>query len=74
MDSAYRPQKEEQKEAWYAFLRSTRFWIMILGSLSVYGESKGWIGEPERNLISTISAVFITVKTLDRSAEKLSVK
>jgi len=52
-----------------AFLKAVRFWVMLLGSLSIYFESKGWIGEPERNLIATISAIFIGVSTLDRAAE-----
>jgi len=40
----------------FAFLLSTRFWAIILGSLAIYLESKGYIGEPERNLIATIVA------------------
>lgn len=59
-------------EPWYAFIKAVRFWVMILGALSIYGESKGWIGEPERNLIATVSAIFITVSTIDRGAEKMS--
>lgn len=61
-------------DPWWAFVRSTRFWVMILGATSVYLETKGWIGEPERNFIATISTVFITVKTLDRGAEKMASK
>lgn len=73
MDSAKASARSNsaQGEVWYSFLTSTRFWVMILGALSIYGEAKGWIGEPERNLIATISTVFITVKTLDRGAEKM---
>lgn len=70
MDSAKRP-VASKIDPWWAFVQSTRFWVMILGSIAVYGETKGWIGEPERNLIATISTVFITVKTLDRGAEKM---
>jgi hypothetical protein len=59
------------KEAfsWPRLLKSERFWVMILGALSVYLEAKGWIGAPERNFIATISAIFIGVRTLDRNAE-----
>jgi len=35
--------------------------------VSVYLESKGYIGEPERNLIATIVAGFVTVRTIDRN-------
>lgn len=59
------------KEEWYAFIASTRFWVMVLGTLSVYLESKGWIGEPERNLIASLAAIFITVRTIDRAAERV---
>lgn len=52
------------------FLRAPRFWVMIAGALSVYLQMKGWIGEPETVLIATISAVFITVKTVDRFGDK----
>lgn len=66
IDSAYKRQ-----EPWYIFLTSTRFWVMLLGALSVYLEAKGWIGEPERNLIATVSAIFITVRSVDRMSEKI---
>lgn len=61
-------------EPWYSFIKASRFWIMILGALSVYLEAKGLIGEPERNLIATISTVFVAVKTLDKGASKLGGK
>jgi hypothetical protein len=51
----------------FAFLTSTRFIALVLGALSVYLESKGYIGEPERNLIATIVAGFVTVRTIDRN-------
>ena len=55
----------------FQFIFATRFWVMIIGSLAVYLEAKGWIGEPERNLIATMSAIFIGVYTLDRVSEKV---
>lgn len=54
------------------FLGSTRFWVMVLGAVAVYLEAKGWLGEAERNLIATIVAGFITVRTVDRLGEKVS--
>lgn len=71
MDSIKYRSVEVKHEEWYAFLKSTRFWIMVMGAFSVYAESKGWIGEPERNLMATISTIFVTVRTLDRGAEKM---
>lgn len=55
-----------------SFLKSNRFWVMIIGALSVYAQAKGWIGENEMKLIATLSAGFITVRTVDRTVEKLS--
>lgn len=52
------------------FLKAPRFWVMILGALSVYLESKGFIGEAERNLIATLAASFIVVRTVDRASEQ----
>lgn len=66
------PADEPPKRPWYDFLTSNRFWALILGALSVYAETKGWIGEPERNLIATITSIFITVGTIDRGAEYLA--
>lgn len=53
-----------------AFLGAPRFWVMIAGALSVYLQMKGWIGEPETVLIASISAIFITVQTIDRFGDK----
>lgn len=54
----------------WAFLRAPRFYVMLVGALSVYLQMKGWIGEPETVLIATVSAIFITVKTVDRFGDK----
>ncbi len=51
----------------FEFLKSTRFYAIILGSLAIYLETKGFIGEPERNLIATIVAWFTAIKTIDRN-------
>jgi len=52
------------------FLSAPRFWVMLAGALSVYAQMKGWIGDPEMLLIATVSAGFVTVKTLDRFGDK----
>jgi len=61
----------EEKEPWNAFIHSTRFWVMLLGALSIYLETKSWIGEAERNLIATVSALFLATRTIDRLGEKM---
>jgi len=60
------------EKPWWAFIESPRFWVMLLGTVSIYLETKGWIGEAERNLIASIAAIFITVKTVDRVVDKMA--
>jgi len=57
-----------------SFLKATRFWVMLIGSLSIYAQAKGWIGEAEMQLIATVSGLFIAVRTVDRLGEKLKNK
>jgi hypothetical protein len=56
----------------FAFLKSERFWAMVIGAVAAYLESKGCIGEAEHMLILTVSAGFITVRTVDRFGERMS--
>ncbi len=56
----------------FDFLFSTRFWAMIVGAFSVYLTAKGYIDEPLRNLIATLTVGFVSVRTFDRASEKLA--
>lgn len=58
----------------FEFLKSNRFWAIVIGAISIYLEAKGWIGEPERNLIAVVTGGFVAVRTVDRTAEKLTDK
>lgn len=53
------------------FLLAPRFWALVIGAVSIYLKTKGIIGEPEMVLIATLTAGFITVKTVDRVAETI---
>jgi len=53
------------------FLKSTRFWALVIGAVTLYLQSKGFIGESELTLIGTIVAGFIGVRTVDRFGEKI---
>ena len=53
----------------FEFLKSNRFWAMVIGAVSIYLKSKGWIGEPEMLLIATITSGFVAVRTIDRATE-----
>lgn len=54
----------------FTFLTSTRFWALIIGALSVYLQTKGFIGDPEMILIATVTTGFTAIRTIDRAAEK----
>lgn len=54
----------------FPFLKATRFWAMIIAAVSVYLQSKGWIGEAEMLLIASITAGFTLVRTIDRATEQ----
>jgi len=53
------------------FLKSTRFWALVIGAVTLYLQGKGIIGESELTLIGTIVAGFIGVRTVDRFGEKI---
>jgi hypothetical protein len=54
----------------FAFLASPRFWAIVIGAAAGYARLKGWIGDAEITLIGTITAGFVTVRTVDRVADK----
>lgn len=54
----------------FDFLKSNRFWAIVIGAVALYAQTKGWIGEPEMILIGTIMAGHVAVRTVDRFAEK----
>lgn len=64
----------EEQPPKFDFLTSTRFWALIIGALSIYLQTKGWIGEAEMMLIATVTAGFTTIKTLDRASEYIGNK
>lgn len=53
------------------FLKSNRFWMLVIGAVTLYLQSKGIIGEAELTLIGTIVAGFIGIRTIDRFGEKV---
>lgn len=53
-----------------SFLKAPRFWVMIVGTVAVYLKAKGYIGEPEMMLVASTSALFVTVRTVDRFGEQ----
>jgi len=58
----------------FDFIFSTRFWALVLGVLSVYLSSKGWIGEAEKVLFSSLALGFIGIKSLDKNVGDAKIK
>jgi len=54
----------------FEFLKSTRFWALVIGAVSIYLKTKGWIGDSEMQLIATITAGFTAIRTFDRASEQ----
>lgn len=55
----------------FAFLKSTRFWAIVIIAVVGYAESRGWIGEAEKIVIWTIAGGFGIVRTVDRIGDKI---
>lgn len=54
-----------------SFLKSNRFWVMIVGAIVIYIKTRGWLGDAEFALIETVLGGFIAVRTVDRFGEKI---
>ena len=58
----------------FLFLKSTRFWVMVVGAVVLYLNNKGYIGMHETTLVETVAALFVGIRTLDRLGEKIGKK
>lgn len=54
----------------FNFLKSNRFWALVLGAVILYLHTKALIGKEEVILFETILAGFVGIRTIDRAAEK----
>ena len=52
------------------FLKSNRFWGVVIEAIVVYLFAKGLIGKAEIALVTAVVAPFITIRTVDRFNEK----
>lgn len=53
-----------------SFLKSNRFWAMLIGVGIWYCNQKGFIGALEMQAIESILAGFVGIRTVDRLGEK----
>lgn len=51
----------------FDFLKSTRFWAIVIGSLALYLQAKGIFGDAEMTLVASITGIFTLVRTVDRN-------
>lgn len=51
----------------FSFLKSNRFWAVVIGAVSIYLQSKGLIGDAEMILIATVASAFTIIRTVDRN-------
>lgn len=57
----------KEKMGEFAFLLSTRFWAIVIAAVALYAQQKGYIGEAEMALITTIMGGFTVIRTVDRN-------
>lgn len=51
----------------FDFLKSNRFWAVVVGAIALYLQQKGIFGEAEMTLVATIAGLFTLVRTVDRN-------
>lgn len=59
----------EEKPKW-EFIKSTRFWAIVIAAVSIYLQQKGMLGQEEMQLIASITGGFTIVRTADRVGDK----
>ena len=52
------------------FLKSNRFWAIVIGAISLACFKYGILPEPFFEAIATITSAFVGVRTIDRLGEK----
>lgn len=53
------------------FLKSERFWAIVINAITLYLQQRGIIGEAELALITAIVAPFVIVGTVDRVGKNI---
>lgn len=53
------------------FLKSERFWAIVINAVTLYLQQKGIIGQAELALITAIIAPFVIVGTVDRVGKNI---
>jgi uncharacterized membrane protein len=53
------------------FLKSERFWAIVINAVVLYLQQKGWIGTSELALITAIVGPFVLIGTVDRVGKNI---
>lgn len=56
----------------FEFLKSTRFWAIVIIALAGWLKTDGYITEALSICIQTIAGGFTVIRTIDRGVDKLS--
>lgn len=59
---------------YFPFLKSTRFWAVVLIGLVVWFGSYGWIPEEVVAFVYTVAGGHVGIRSLDRAFENFSPK
>lgn len=54
-----------------SFLKSERFWAVVINAIVLYLQQRGIIGTAELTLVTAIIAPFVTIGTLDRIGKNI---
>jgi len=52
------------------FLKSNRFWAVVLEAIVLYLYAKNIIGEAELTFVTAVVAPFVTIRTVDKFNER----
>jgi hypothetical protein len=63
-----------KQQSSFEFLKASRFWAMVIGAVSIYLRAKGFIGEAEMQLIATLTAGFVVVRTVDKNTGEAAIE
>lgn len=55
----------------FNFLLSKRFWALVIGALSIWLSTDGYISAAFATFLVTIAGGFISIRTIDRFSETI---
>lgn len=56
------------------FLKSERFWAIVINAVVLYLQQRGYLGQAELTLVTAIVAPFVAIGTIDRVGKNIGGK